>query len=370
MLRGYFSGLVWHLKQLQWRPAPSRCIDRSSPPGRRCRGIAPPLPRNPRAVPRGLRPAVLPLRRHAHRQQALQPSAQGQHGHAGGSAAGVQELRGRTRVTIEHRDLPEPLKQIAAEAVRTIWQAANEAAPASWPRCAPRRAKRPAPPRPSAMRRAPRPRSRAEAAAIAAKLAEAGRALAENQVALTAERQAHAATQARLDAGRAELEAAGRQLAELCTQFSTELARARRPSLPGNGLRTASGARRTGRGAHRPPAERAHGRRAARRTGDRAERGARCGGGAGRGPRLARSAGRGADRPARNRRAGTAPVSQQPGGGGVGRGSAPGRAGRRRSGAGAPAAGRIAGGATRTRRWWRAAAQGRWPGAEREGRTE
>ncbi len=39
-----------------------------------------------------------------------------------------QELRGRTRVTIEHPDLPDALKQVAAEAVRTIWQAANEAA--------------------------------------------------------------------------------------------------------------------------------------------------------------------------------------------------------------------------------------------------
>lgn len=43
---------------------------------------------------------------------------------------------------------------------------------------------------------------------------------------LAAERQAHAATQARLEAGRAELEAAGRQLAELRTQFS-DRARAR-----------------------------------------------------------------------------------------------------------------------------------------------
>ncbi|MCY1281891.1 hypothetical protein D9M69_324160 [compost metagenome] len=38
-----------------------------------------------------------------------------------------QELRGRTRVTIDHPDVPEALKSIAAEAVQTIWQAANEA---------------------------------------------------------------------------------------------------------------------------------------------------------------------------------------------------------------------------------------------------
>src|SRR4029453_335453 len=39
-----------------------------------------------------------------------------------------QELRGRTRVTIDHPDLPDALKDIAAGAVQTIWQAANEAA--------------------------------------------------------------------------------------------------------------------------------------------------------------------------------------------------------------------------------------------------
>ncbi|GLC95333.1 hypothetical protein Tamer19_47420 [Cupriavidus sp. TA19] len=43
---------------------------------------------------------------------------------------------------------------------------------------------------------------------------------------MAAERQPHAATQTRLEAGRAELEAAGRQRAELGTQFSTELERA------------------------------------------------------------------------------------------------------------------------------------------------
>ena len=41
-----------------------------------------------------------------------------------------QELRGRTRVTIDHPDLPDALKDIAAGAVQTIWQAADEAASA------------------------------------------------------------------------------------------------------------------------------------------------------------------------------------------------------------------------------------------------
>lgn len=38
-----------------------------------------------------------------------------------------QELRGRTRVTIDHPDLPESLKQVAAEAVKTMWQAGHAA---------------------------------------------------------------------------------------------------------------------------------------------------------------------------------------------------------------------------------------------------
>ncbi|MGT2493188.1 hypothetical protein ACU4GD_28470 [Cupriavidus basilensis] len=39
------------------------------------------FPETRRALPRGLRLAVLPLRHHPHRQQALRPRAQGQHGH-------------------------------------------------------------------------------------------------------------------------------------------------------------------------------------------------------------------------------------------------------------------------------------------------
>ncbi|SPS02465.1 KfrA protein (fragment) [Cupriavidus taiwanensis] len=39
-----------------------------------------------------------------------------------------QELRRRTRVIIDHSDLPDALKDIVAGAVQTNWQAANEAA--------------------------------------------------------------------------------------------------------------------------------------------------------------------------------------------------------------------------------------------------
>ncbi|AGW90307.1 DNA-binding protein [Cupriavidus sp. DF5525] len=139
-----------------------------------------------------------------------------------------QELRGRTRVTIDHPDLPEALKDIAAGAVQTIWQAANEAATGELAtlRAEARHAVSVA----EAERDAARTETagaREEAAALAAQLAEARAAHDAVQAALAAERQVHAATQAKLEAGRAELDAAGRQLAELRTQFSTELERAR-----------------------------------------------------------------------------------------------------------------------------------------------
>ncbi|MBF6989163.1 DNA-binding protein [Cupriavidus sp. IK-TO18] len=139
-----------------------------------------------------------------------------------------QELRGRTRVTIDHPDLPDALKDIAAGAVQTIWQAANEAATGELATL--RAEARHAASEAQAERDAARAETaavREEVAALSAQLGEARDAHDVVQAALVAERQAHAATQARLEAGRAELDAAGRQLAELRTQFSTELARAR-----------------------------------------------------------------------------------------------------------------------------------------------
>ncbi|WP_316157557.1 DNA-binding protein [Cupriavidus sp. BIC8F] len=139
-----------------------------------------------------------------------------------------QELRGRTRVTIDHPDLPEALKEIAAGAVQTIWQAANEAATGELATL--RAEARHAVSAAEAERDAARTETaaaREEVAALSAQLAEARQAHEAVQAALAAERQGHAATQARLEAGRAELDAAGRQLAELRTQFSTELERAR-----------------------------------------------------------------------------------------------------------------------------------------------
>ncbi|WP_454754568.1 DNA-binding protein [Cupriavidus necator] len=139
-----------------------------------------------------------------------------------------QELRGRTRVTIDHPDLPDALKQIAAESVQTIWQAANEAASAEL--AALRAEARDAAKAAEAERDAARAETaaaREDALALSAQLGEARQAHEAVQAELAAERQAHAATRARWEAGRGELEAAGRQLVELRTQFSTELERAR-----------------------------------------------------------------------------------------------------------------------------------------------
>lgn len=81
--------------------------------------------------------------------------------------------------------------------------------------------------------------------------------LTENQADLTAERQAHAANQARLEAGRAELEAAGRRLTEPRPPFSTELVRRPGRGADGTGGRTAPGrARRGGSRAGAPAADR------------------------------------------------------------------------------------------------------------------
>ncbi len=111
-----------------------------------------------------------------------------------------QELRGRTRVTIDHPDLPEALKDIAAGAIQTIWQAANEAASAEL----------------ATLRAEARDAANAAEAERDAARAETAMTREDaGQAELAAERQAHAATRARWEAGRGELEAAGRQLAEL-----------------------------------------------------------------------------------------------------------------------------------------------------------
>ncbi|WP_414734355.1 DNA-binding protein [Burkholderia savannae] len=139
-----------------------------------------------------------------------------------------QDLRDRTRVKIDHPDLPDVMKQVAAEAVLTIWRAASERATTEL----------------AALRAEARHQTH-EAQAIrdqtivsveaaqqevvtAQAQLDAGRAqLAESREALSAERQAHAATDARLQETRRQLDDASHQRAQLKIEFDIELEHAR-----------------------------------------------------------------------------------------------------------------------------------------------
>ncbi|MBB1636081.1 DNA-binding protein [Cupriavidus sp. UME77] len=134
------------------------------------------------------------------------------------------DLRGKMRVTIDHPGLPEALKQIAADAVQSIWQAANEAASgelaalraeARWQ---------------ASEAEAQRDQARAavvvaeqETKAVQGEFDAAQQARAALQGELDAERQAHSAARAHQEEGKRQVEALERQLQELRTQFSTEL---------------------------------------------------------------------------------------------------------------------------------------------------
>ncbi|KVP98253.1 KfrA protein [Burkholderia ubonensis] len=139
-----------------------------------------------------------------------------------------QELRERTRVKIEHPEMPEAIKQVAAEAVQGIWKAASAAATNELAEL-----------RDEAQRMAQAAEvqrqqtqtaldyARREIEVGQAKLDEANQALADLQASLQAERAAHAATEARLQETRRQVEERDRQLTAVRTQFSTELEHAR-----------------------------------------------------------------------------------------------------------------------------------------------
>ncbi|MGT2460347.1 DNA-binding protein (plasmid) [Cupriavidus basilensis] len=138
------------------------------------------------------------------------------------------DLRDKMRVTIDHPGLPNALKAIAADAVQSIWQAANEAAIGELA------ALRAEARLQASEAEAQRDQARAAvvvaeqaAAAVQAEFDAAQRARAALQGELEAERQAHAAARARQEEGRRQVEALERQLVELRTQFSTELERTR-----------------------------------------------------------------------------------------------------------------------------------------------
>lgn len=139
-----------------------------------------------------------------------------------------QDLREQARVRIEHPGLPDAIKQVAADAVQQIWQAASESAASELA------ALRDEAGRQAGEAQAQRDQARAavaaaerETAAVAGELEAARQALAALRTELDAERQAHAATRARLEEGRNQAQAQERQLGELRAQFSAELERAR-----------------------------------------------------------------------------------------------------------------------------------------------
>jgi chromosome segregation ATPase len=139
-----------------------------------------------------------------------------------------QDLRDRTRVKIDHPDLPDAMKQVAAEAVLTIWQAASEAATGELAalRAEARHQTHEA--------EAVRDRASAELEVVRqavtvtqAELEAARTQLAGMRDALAAEREAHAATSARLQETRRQLEEAGSQLVQVKAEFTVELDHAR-----------------------------------------------------------------------------------------------------------------------------------------------
>ncbi|MDR3383240.1 DNA-binding protein [Cupriavidus basilensis] len=139
-----------------------------------------------------------------------------------------QDLRGKMRVTIDQPGLPDALKAIAADAVQSIWQAANEAASAELA------ALRAEARLQASEAEAQRDQARAavvvaeqETAAVQAERDAIQRARAALQGELDAERQAHAAAQARHDESKRQVEALERQLGEMHTQFSADLERTR-----------------------------------------------------------------------------------------------------------------------------------------------
>ncbi|MGO4330387.1 DNA-binding protein [Cupriavidus sp. 2TAF22] len=134
------------------------------------------------------------------------------------------DLRDKMRVTIDHPGLPDALKAIAANAVQSIWQAANEAATGELA------ALRAEARLQASEAEAQRDQARAavvvaeqETAAVQADCDAAQQARAALQGELEAARQALAAAQARQEEGTRQLAALERQLQELRTQFSTEL---------------------------------------------------------------------------------------------------------------------------------------------------
>lgn len=139
-----------------------------------------------------------------------------------------QDLRDKTRVKIDHPELPDAMKQVAAEAVLTIWQAASSTATnelAALRAEARHQTHAAETARDQAV--AEIEAARQTMAATQTQLDAARTQITELQEALSTERQAHAATDARLQEARRQLEEAARRLAETRAEFSIQLDRER-----------------------------------------------------------------------------------------------------------------------------------------------
>jgi chromosome segregation ATPase len=139
-----------------------------------------------------------------------------------------EELREKSRVKIEHPDMPEVIKQVAVEALQGIWQAA---AAAAVDQLAAVRADVELRAQDAETQRQQTQTAldyaRREIAITQEKHDELAREFAEVQQSLQAERAAHAATEARLQEMRRQVDERDRQLVESRAQFSTELEHAR-----------------------------------------------------------------------------------------------------------------------------------------------
>lgn len=138
------------------------------------------------------------------------------------------DLRHRARVDIQHPDLPDPIKAVAAEAIAALWSQATEAARTEL-----------AAARLEFQQEAEQARAGRDAAEQAVvrmhaaaehQRAEMDRVLAEGlstREELEAERRAHAGSQARVQQMHSQLEEAGRRQQSLQDGFAAELAKTR-----------------------------------------------------------------------------------------------------------------------------------------------
>jgi len=138
------------------------------------------------------------------------------------------DLRHRARVDIQHPDLPDPIKAVAAEAIAALWSQATEAARGEL-----------AAARLELQQEAEQARAGRDAAeqavaglhaAVEQQRADMERAQAEGQGTreeLEAERRARAGTQARVEQMQSQLEEAGRRQQALQDGFAAELAKTR-----------------------------------------------------------------------------------------------------------------------------------------------